>query len=54
VLAKLKSTLVGSAVLLLAATLLLSGLIKAHSDEDGVYGGCASSSAPCLDPAGRC
>ncbi|KIZ07014.1 Uncharacterized protein ycf36 [Monoraphidium neglectum] len=38
VLAKLKSTLVGSAVLLLAATLLLSGLIKAHSDEDGVYG----------------
>ncbi|KAI8476428.1 MAG: hypothetical protein J3K34DRAFT_258620 [Monoraphidium minutum] len=38
VLAKLKTTLLGAAALLLAATLLLSGLIKAHADEDGVYG----------------
>jgi hypothetical protein len=38
VLAKLRSTLVGSAGLLLAASLVLGGLIRAGSDADGVYG----------------
>jgi len=41
VLSKLKTTLVGAAALLLACTVLLTGLIKAHSDEDGVYGALA-------------
>jgi hypothetical protein len=44
VLAKLRSTLVGAAGLLLVCTVLLTGLIKANADEDGVYG------APRLGP----
>lgn len=38
VLSKLRGTLVGAGALLLTCSLLLTGLISAHSDEDGVYG----------------
>ncbi|PNW83618.1 hypothetical protein CHLRE_05g237050v5 [Chlamydomonas reinhardtii] len=38
VLSKLRSTLVGSAGVLLATAVLLFGLIKAGSDADGMYG----------------
>lgn len=37
-LSKLRSTLVGSAGVLLATAVLLFGLIKAGSDADGMYG----------------
>ncbi|GBF89149.1 DUF1230 family protein [Raphidocelis subcapitata] len=37
-LAKLRSTMVGAAALLVVCSILLSGLIRAGSDEDGVYG----------------
>lgn len=38
VLAKLRSTLVGMGCILLATSVLLFGLIRAGTDEDGVYG----------------
>jgi len=38
VMAKLRSTLIGSGGMLLACALTLSGVISASSDEDGVYG----------------
>jgi hypothetical protein len=38
VLAKLRSTMVGAAAALVACSIVLTGLIRAGSDEDGVYG----------------
>jgi hypothetical protein len=38
VLAKVRRTLLGMGVILLAISVLLLGLIKAGTDEDGVYG----------------
>eukprot|EP00955_Chlamydomonas_euryale_P101863 365377-Chlamydomonas_euryale.AAC.38 len=46
VLQKLKVTLVGSGVTLLAASVLLFGLISAGTDENGMYGRGASSRGP--------
>lgn len=52
VLSKLRGALVGVAALLLAATVVLSGLIAAHSDEDGLYGRGSSRGPRKVTPSG--
>lgn len=52
VLQKLKSTLIGSGVALLASSVLLFGLINAQTDEDGMYGRSAARGPRQITPDG--